>query len=406
MDPGRRLRVAIDARALAERPCGFRRYLEGLLPALRKADASLETVLLTTRSAPRPRGLGASFPVVRLAGSRFTLLRPWWEIRSLPRALARSEIDVFFSTTGALPMTSPTPAVVMIHDLAILRVPGIQPWYYSWYWRTVYRRCRRANEILVPSLSTRRDVIELLDIDPSRVRVVPCAAGERFRPSPPEAIARVLTAWGIDGDYVLAVGTREPRKNLGTLVAAMARVNRDRRRAVKLVVAGGPGWGPQAFLRGCPDWVRVLGLVSDDDLVALYGGAAAFAFPSLYEGFGLPVAEAMRCGAPVVASATSSIPELVGDAAVLVQPTDVAGWAGALGELLCDPTRRLELSRSARRRGEAFSWDVTAQGVAAALRAAVATSRVAAPGGVRRPRAGRATAAGVVAAPPDPPGGG
>ena len=347
-------------------------------------------MLFTTTTAPETGGLPADLPVVRSPGSLFTLLRPWWEIRSLPRALAGADVDVFFSLWGALPLTLPTPTVVMIHDLALLRVPGTQPWYCSWYWRTVYWRCRRADRAVVPSRATQRDVIELLGVDPTRVTVVPEAADQRFRPAPPAAVARVLAARGIHGEYVLAVGTREPRKNLATLVAAMERVNRERSGPVELVVAGGRGWGSEAFLRGRPDWLRVLGPVPDDDLVALYSGATAFAFPSLYEGFGLPVLEAMRCGAPVVASETSAVPEVAGDAAILVGPTDTAGWARALGALLHDPTRRRELSQRARYRAESFSWDATARGVAAALRDAV---------GDRRARAARARIAGGVPAP-------
>ncbi len=388
------LRVGIDGRPLAERPCGFRRYLEGLLPALGRVDPGLEVVLFTTTTAPEPRGLPVNLPVNRSAGSLFTLFRPWWEIRSLPRALTGADVDVFFSSCGALPLAPPTPAVAMIHDLAPLRVPGTQPWYYSWYWRTVYRRCRRADRVVVPSLATRHDVIELLGLDPRRVSVVPNAADKRFRPAPAPAIARVLAARGVHGKYVLAVGTREPRKNLATLVAAMTGVNRERSEPVKLVVAGSRGWGSQASLRRCPEWVRVLGPVPDDDLVALYSGAAVFAFPSLYEGFGLPVLEAMCCGAPVVASETSAIPELAGDAAILVGPTDTAGWTGAIQGLLHDAARRRELAQRVRRRAQSYSWDATARGVAAAVRASAEGPYAAdADAGDHRARPGRATSA-------------
>ena len=217
---------------------------------------------------------------------------------------------------------------------------------------------RSATQIIADSQATKRDLVEILAVRPEKIHVVYLGVEERFRPLQDAAqIAAVKAAYAIPGPYVLYVGTLQPRKNLVRLVQAFARVAQaldtgyegmtpysaaDPQRRLSLVLAGGKGWWYEDIFRtvqelDLADRVIFTGYVKDDDLPALYSGAELFVLPSLYEGFGLPVLEAMACGAPVVASNVSSLPEIAGDAGLLANPTDPADLARAMIRVLMDP---------------------------------------------------------------------
>jgi glycosyltransferase involved in cell wall biosynthesis len=277
---------------------------------------------------------GRDVEVERLAfggsGRAATVARDtWWYYGGLPRR-ARG-LDVLHCTTFRGPLRARVPFTVTLHDLALVRHPELFPRWHRWTGRAgIGPVARAADRVLTVSDFTRQEAVELLDLDPRRVTVTGNAVEPHFTPS----------ATVSQGSYVLAVGTLEPRKNLARVVEAAARAGADLR------VVGARGWGGV----DAPGWV---GEVTDDELVELYRGARALVFPSLYEGFGIPIVEAMACGTPVVTSRGGATEEVAGDAAVLVDPLDVDSIASGITEADSrrDELRTLGLARAAR-----FTW--------------------------------------------------
>ncbi|HET6313873.1 MAG TPA: glycosyltransferase family 1 protein [Chloroflexia bacterium] len=267
-------------------------------------------------------------------------------------------------------------AVANIQDLAFLKFPGLTLLTdeSKRYYGQVHRAAQDADALIALSHSARDDIESLLGVKPEKVAVIPAAAGEQFKPPDDFRHAQELTAreFGLpapdEGGYVLFVGTIEPRKNLPTLLEAY-RVLLDAGRvspAPALAVAGREGWlFEQVHARidelRLSGHVRLLGGVSDAALVRLYQGAQAFAMPSLYEGFGLPVLEAMRSGVPVVSSNAGSLAEVAGDAAILVEPQDVDGWAAGLERVLLDEGEAARLVAAGLRQAGRFSWERAAR---------------------------------------------
>ncbi len=249
------------------------------------------------------------------------------------------------------------------------------------HWERMFAAARKhADVVFTSSEHTRRDVVETLGIPADKVVAVPLAAGDQYRPAAGPTLEAALRPLGLTpGGYALTVGTLEPRKNHVTLFRAYADyLSRPGVPRLPLVVAGPTGWMADSILAepsrlGIAEFVRFVGRVPD--VAALYAGAAAMAYPSHYEGFGLPPLEAMACGTPVIASNATSLPEVVGDAGILVPPDDVRGFADALYAVLTDPARRADLSRRGRERAARFSWAATAQGYLDGFRRALARKR-------------------------------
>ena len=261
-------------------------------------------------------------------------------------------VDVLHCTTFRAPLRATVPVVVTVHDLAAIRFPELFTAWTRLYARTLLRPVlRSATRVLAVSEFTKRDVVELAGVPAERVDVAWNAADrEVFTPDGPAA----------DGDYVLAVGTLEPRKNLRRLIDATGRLG------LELRIAGARGWGGVEAEAPHVTWV---GRPDDAALAALLRGAQCLAYPSLWEGFGIPVLEAMLCGTPVVTSAGSAMEEVAGGAAELVDPRDVDAIAGGIEQALA---RRDELRSAGLERARAFSWAATADAVAASYRRAVA----------------------------------
>jgi glycosyltransferase involved in cell wall biosynthesis len=314
------VRVGVDISPLAQTRAGTARHVRGLLTALRDRPG-LELELLAHG------GPGRVSSVVR-------------DVYWYPRAVRRRAkgLDVLHCTTFRGPARSPVPTVLTVHDLAILRAPEAFPRWHRLYGTAGLRRVLRAADAIVAvSEFTRREVVELAAVAEERVRVVPNGVDPVFTPDGPRA----------EGDYVLAVGTLEPRKNLERAVEAA------REAGVELRVVGARGWGGVDV----DGWV---GEIPDSELAALYRGARSVLYPSLYEGFGLPVLEAMACGAPVVTSLDTAMVEIAGDAAVLVDPLDVSAIAAGI---LAAEARRDELSRAGLERAREFTWQRSADAV-------------------------------------------
>ena len=322
------MRLAVDVSPLALTRAGTARYLNGLLPEL-EAMPGLDLLRLAFARK------GRVAKIARDVG---------WYVASLPRAAARAGAQVLHCPTVRGPFSSQIPLVVTVHDLAVLRRPeAFNRWTRTYSRVAVPRVLGAARRIIAVSDFTRRELVELLGVADEKIRVVAEAADGAFGPDGKAAA----------GEYVLAVGTLEPRKNLPRLIEAA------RRAGVELRVVGERGWG-DLELGG--DGVVWLGRVPDDELAALYRGALCVAYPSLYEGFGLPVLEAMACGTPVVTSAGGATEEVSGTAAVLVDPLDPASIAAGIEEAA---SRRGELARRGLERASRFSWRAAAAQTAA-----------------------------------------
>jgi glycosyltransferase involved in cell wall biosynthesis len=314
------MRVAVDVSPLVQTRAGTARYLNGLLRELRRRD----DVDLSTRSFGRGDRLS-------------TLARDgiWY-----PLLVGRERTaDVLHCPTYRGPVRSRVPLVVTVHDLAVLRHPEtFNTWSRLYSPRVVPRVLRAASRVIAVSDFTRRELLELLGVPEERIRVVPNAVADEFTQDGPAE----------EGEYVLAVGTLEPRKNLDRLVEAV------RRTETELRIVGARGWGG-VDVGG--NGVRWLGEVSDVQLARLYRGAACVAYPSLYEGFGIPVLEAMACGAPVVTSRGTAMEEVADGAAVLVDARDPAEIAAGIVRAVED---RDELVARGLERARAFRWDAVA----------------------------------------------
>ncbi len=367
----RPLRVAIDARALAEPPCGIRRYLESLLPALLDADDELRLVLFAHHESARfpTDSRRVEFHLVR--GPRQTLFRPIWDLWQLPPRLRREAPNLFFSPYGSIAGGVGIPQVITVQDLAFVKRPELLPLRYRLPWNWLSRRWPRAAACLVPSEVTRDDVLEHTRIEPKRITVVRHGVDAGFRPSTEGQQAAVRRQFGLNRPFVLWVGTREPRKNLGFLLEVFNRLNVGRAEPLQLVLAGGPGWGKGLSTGVSPSWIRVVEGVDDETLVALYGAASVFVFPSLDEGFGLPVIEAMACGTAVVAADAGALPEVAGSAAELVPPGDLDGWIDAVFRVVSDEGLRSDLERRGLERSSEFSWKRAAEETLAVFRRVV-----------------------------------
>lgn len=256
--------------------------------------------------------------------------------------------------------------VLTVHDLIFRHLPEHHKPLNRWYLNaTLPLYCRRATQLIAVSEQTKRDLVTLYRVPPEKITVIYEAAAPHFAPQPPATVAAVRARYGLPERYVLFVGTLEPRKNLSRLLAAFERLHAEQLTEA-LVVVGKKGWLYDDFfaaLERSPARQAVLfpGFVPDADLPAFYSGAQALAFPSLYEGFGLPLLEAFGCGTPVVCSDVSSLPEIAGDAALLVDPTDEAALTEALRRLLTDADLRADLRERGLRRAAEFSWARAAQ---------------------------------------------
>ena len=327
------MRVAVDTAPLQLTQAGTARWLGGLLAELDgRPDVQVER-------------LTWGGPGRLAAAARDTL----WYHALLPREARRLGVELLHCPTYRAPLRSRVPVVLTVHDLAVLRFPEAFRRWTRLYGRTLLRPVlRAARRVVAVSEFTRREVAELAGVPVERIDVVPNAVEPVFGPDGP----------AVAGEYALAVGTLEPRKNV-TRAAEAARLA-----GLELRVAGSAGWG-SVDTRGA----RLLGRVSDEQLAALYRGARCLVFPSLYEGFGIPVAEALACGCPVVASRGTATEEVAGGAAELVDPLDVRAIAEAIGEA---DRRRDELRPLGLARAAAFTRERAAAALVDSYRRALA----------------------------------
>lgn len=315
---------------------------------------------------PPPEAWAPPIPVEMLPLPRLALYESWHYARAPKVERVTGPVDVIHVTGGAIPPRS-VPLVVTVHDLAFLHDESHFTRHGLRFFKRATELARRdASIVLAPSQATADDCVAN-GFDADRVRVVPW--GIDVEAADAERVAAARSKYGIDGPFVLWTGTIEPRKNLGTLLRAFVDVDRD----VELVLVGPRGWNEDldALLAPVRSRVRVLGFVDPAELAPLYAAAEVFCYPSVREGFGLPVLEAMAQGTPVVTSTDTSTAEVGGDAVVLVSPTDPEAIGAAIDELLRDPVRARDLGAAGLARAETYTWERTASMVAAAYRDAV-----------------------------------
>ena len=360
------VRVVLDARVSGDHFPGIGRVAVELGHALaREAEATgdVEVSFLVPPASAGRRAGALPPPHLEAADSPFSLAQHW----SVPHLLAKSGADVYHSLFYLMPLRPGVPVVLTLMDVIPLVRPETQPaWKRAAFTLSLGAAIARADRLVAISESTRRDVRERFGLAPDRVRAVPIGVDARFAPVSVPAVDALRARLGLARPYLLYVGSNKPHKNLPRLVEAFLAIAPSRP-GIDLTVAGvwDPRYGEarERARAGGEDGTRVrfLGPVDDADLPALYSGALAFAFPSLYEGFGLPVLEAMACGAPVVCGDGSSLPEVAGDAALLVDARSTDALAGALARLCDDDALRADLARRGPARAAAFPWSRTAR---------------------------------------------
>lgn len=298
---------------------------------------------------------------------------PWrrvWTHLRFAAALWRTRPDVTFVPAHTLPRLFPGRAVVTVHDLGYLHFPQAHPERERRYldWSTQFS-AKRATHILADSKATKHDLITHYHIPADKIHVVYPGHDESLQAVTHDTtIAAVKAKYGIQKDYLLFLGTLQPRKNIGRLIQAFQQCQAERHFDLQLVLGGKKGWlFDEAWLANTKD-VHLTGYIDDADVAALYSGAAGFIFPSLYEGFGFPILEAMRCQTPVVCSNTSSLPELAGDAAIYVDPADVDSIAAGMIQLVeLTGIERTAMIQRGVARLDHFTWEKTARQTLAVL---------------------------------------
>jgi glycosyltransferase involved in cell wall biosynthesis len=371
---GHGMRIGIDYTAAVRQRAGIGRYTRNLIRALAEIDAERQYTLFVAggHGDDELAFWPANFRVKSIPLSDRWLHVLWQRLRlPVPIQVITGPLDLFHSPDFVLPPVGLVPAILTVHDLSFMRVPEcFVPGFRDYLGQAVSRAVRRAKRILADSESTRRDLVELLGVEPERVTVLYPGVEACFRPiCEPEVLNRVRVCYGLPDHFILGLGTLQPRKNFAGLIEAFAGLlahshcDTDN---LQLVIAGGEGWlakdVPAAIARlGLNGRVHLVGFVEDADLPALYSLASVFAFPTLYEGFGLPVLEAMACGTPVVTADNSSLPEAIGDAGLLVPTNDSAALAGALSALISEPILRDRVVAAGLKQASKFTWSKGAQ---------------------------------------------
>lgn len=348
-------RIALDTTIAALDLAGTGRYIRSveaaLLPILGERLVSIRSRFAAPHAGPRTAG----------AMGRTLVRDLWWHQAGVERAARRVGADLLHLPAATGPVRGHLPTVVTIHDLSVLHTPqNFRPWFRNYACIVIPRLARRAARVITVSETARQDIMEHLGLPEERVVAVPNGVDGRYRQA-------TSSRKDLPPRYVLSVGTLEPRKNLVRLFEAVRLLaERPATRDIVLVHAGGYGWLADDIVRAAHSpalrgRVGLLGYVTQENMASLYGQARLLAYPSLFEGFGLPVLEAMASGCPVVTSDRSSLPEVAGDAAVLVDPESVEAIAEGIGRVWEDDALAADLRARGLERARLFSWERTAR---------------------------------------------
>ncbi|MCL4459346.1 MAG: glycosyltransferase family 4 protein [Chloroflexi bacterium] len=369
------MRIGLNAYFWRQPLTGSGQYTRNLLRALSRIDQFNDYIIFHPADGGDLGPLPANFRRYQVGGLLSWLpedpLKVWLEQVSLPIAAYQAGLTLVHYPYLAAPLLSTCKVVVTIHDL----IPLLLPFYRGrtavrLYTQLVSLAAKRVAMVIADSECSKADIQRLLGIPAERIRVIYLAADECFRPvDAADEAARLRQKYHLDGDFFLYVGGFDYRKNVNRLIESFAALKRWNGREDKLVLVGQIGTestlfpDPRLAVRhfGLEDRVQLLGLVPEEDMPALYAAATALIYPSLYEGFGLPPLEAMACGTPVICSSASSLPEIVGEAALMVDPTDTAALTQAMRAILSDSELRTSLRRRGLERASLFSWEKTAR---------------------------------------------
>ncbi len=348
------------------RAAGAHIYIRHLLDHLPASDPQMRYTAFVGDRRYRP-----SNAILHTRLSRLPTVHPpvriLWEQFVQPWVLRRRGIDLLHAMAFVGPVVSPCPVVVTVLDLSFLYYPRTFRPGNRLYLRLFSRlSARRARRIIAISEHTKGDIIRCLGIAPERIDVVYCGVEKRFRPVPDGDVLAFRQEKGLPSDFILSLGTLEPRKNLALLLNAYSRLRESGASPPPLILAGAKGWMYECLYSqveqlGMSDSVRFQGYVHPDELPLWYNAATCFVYPSLYEGFGLPPLEAMACGTPVLSSNAASLPEVVGNAGLLLDPLDERGWTHGLAQVLDTPVLRRELAERGLDRASRFGWGRAAQ---------------------------------------------
>lgn len=362
------MRIGIDGFPLIKPKTGVGHYtleLAKALAALRPGD-SFE--LISPYPFPEEiRRQVAPFPNLHIVSVKMSgLNRRWWELGA-PRYVRKEKLDLFHGTNYEVPLWNRRRSVITVHDLSVFTHPETHDPRTA---RRTQRRLpimlRAASHIITPTEAVKHELVTRFGITPARITVTHEAPRKDFFPVEQNEAASVRRRLEIEDDFILFVGTIEPRKNLKTLLSVFARILKQTSLRPQLVIAGGEGWLTQEFRDAAAandfgDRLRLTGYLNDGDLRALYSSCKVFVYPSLYEGFGLPPLEAMACGAPVIASRIPAHEETLNEKALLVDPLDDAALTRAIVELLEHVSARERLAANGKQRAANFSWEKTAE---------------------------------------------
>ncbi len=368
------MRIALNMLFVAPGLAGGRVYCEGLLRGLGTVPGDEEYVVFTRRGvAPPPLDARRFRHFEAPVAPHSNVGRTLWEYGRLPAAVRREGCDLLHGLGSLSPPARPCRFVLTVHDLIYREFPASVPPRFRTFMRLVLPRvARRADRVIVPSHCTAREVVKHFGVEADRLRVVPYGPGNDLRRVRDEAaVGAVLRKYGVRRPYVVSVCRAYPHKNLAGLLRAFAVLRAGGRRDVRLVLVGerlGSELDRLSTELALGDAVIFTGFAGQDELSALYSGADLFAFPSLAEGYGLPVLEAMACGTPVVASNASAVPEAVGDAGLVADARDPEAFAAALARVLDGADLRRRLADAGRARAASFSWEKTALATVAVYR--------------------------------------
>jgi len=373
-----RYHVGINAHLLSGeagyRRAGIHQYITQNLRHLPREADGPEYILYTRHSEAAWRNQPGLSTVQSRWPTERRLVRIAWEQLVWPIMAIRDKIDLLHSMAFVAPLWTPCPTVVTVYDLSFIHFPDRFPALQRWYLASQTRRsCRQARRVITISESSRQDVHRFFDVPLARIDVVQPGVDSYYRPVPAVDVVAFRQRENLPEKFVLHVGTLQPRKNLPVLLEAFATLGRPE---LQLLLVGGKGWQFDEIFQGITrlgiqEQVRLTGYVPDQELPLWYNAAALFVFPSLYEGFGMPVIEAMACGTPVIAANTSSIPEAAGKAAILFEPQDVTELAERMGTVLDDPELSNKMREKGLRQAQQFSWQRAGRETAAVYRKAL-----------------------------------
>jgi glycosyltransferase involved in cell wall biosynthesis len=360
------MRVALDAIPLVAAKTGIGHYTDALAQSLARIHTDHQYVLLSPFDFAFHTGNGTPSNLSKTFFPVRSIFRKWW-LAGLPAMLRISPLDVFHGTNYCIPVFSPCPTVVTIHDLSLFtQTHTHESENVARGKRRIPLMARRATRIIAPSEWTKREIMEHLGIREDKIRVIFEAARATMKPLLPQEYRAVAAKYQLDQPFLLYVGTIEPRKNLLTLIRSYNELLRTTKHRPQLVLCGGRGWLFDEVFKlveelKLQEQVRFTGYVPDEDLPALYSAAAIFLYPSLYEGFGLPPLEAMACGTPTISSNASSLPEVVGKAGLTHDPNDWQALTGHIAKMLDDQATRQYFKQAGLEQAARFSWDRAAR---------------------------------------------